>query len=114
MCAMFALFSMQQTSSSKLFGVSNSAERGHLCKNLNTTTANSDLSSEIDPHHQNSTATTNSAGSTYSCSISLQMMMAQKQKLYVPQKYTALQSEFDSIFSSQLFAFQEPDPPQIV
>lgn len=82
-----------------------------MCKNIDPPLSN-ELPSELNTGNQDAPIPQSATAIAFSCTMSLQMISVEKQVLLSPTESTMLISAHEAKLSSQVFVFQEPDPPQ--
>lgn len=89
------------------------SQQNSLCKKASQTAVVKDQPSEVKQGDKKATST-QSATSVSSCSISLQVIPAEKQYVLLPGRKSFVFLPYTPAISSQAFVFQEPDPPQTI
>ena len=112
--AVFSFYSIQGAGLSPTASDYVSGEKNHACKKLNPqATTNANLPSEINNSNKETSAPTNSTPTTNSCNTSVQMVSVGQQYLHAPIESKIVPSTKNAILASQIFVFQEPDPPRL-
>lgn len=107
-------YSVEGVYPSNPFSSLDSSQENSLCKNVHQPSLekNKDKPSEINRRNEESSPSQRTTMIS-SCSLSLQVIPVEKQRLVPPRKTSFAFPPFPSAISSQAFVFQEPDPPQI-
>ena len=112
--AVFSFYSMQGSDLSSSFSDNGSGDQVHACKKLNPQApTNANLPSKINTSSQETSAPISSTTTTNSCNTSIQMVLFDQQYLRAPTESKIVPSTKNAILASQIFVFQEPDPPRL-
>ena len=111
--AVLSSFGMQGLYPSYTFSTSDSDFSASICKSLDQPTSPVNLPSEVNSNNQDSSSSQSSTAAAYSCNSSVQMIPAQNQWLQPSTESTVIPPAYNASLSSQIFVFQEPDPPRL-
>lgn len=106
-------YSMEGVSLSNSIAVE-SSQQSSLCKNAFQTSLVKNQPSEVNQGDEGTTSSQKTAAVSSSCSTSLQVVPVKKQELEAPAESSLIFAPYASSVSSQVFVFQEPDPPQTI
>jgi|AntRauTorckE6833_2_1112554.scaffolds.fasta_scaffold01993_6 hypothetical protein len=113
MIAVLSSYGMQGLYPSSALSTSDSNSAAFICINMDQPTSPTKLPSEVNNNSPDSSAPQGSTTTAYSCNSSVQTIPVEKQYLQQPTESTIIRSAYNATLASQIFVFQEPDPPRL-